>query len=73
MPSSEVVIRLQQFLMRAIPSMARLIELTGSHAAAIQALDRAPYVRSPELEGVLEADGWWNFVDVTEAHSRPAL
>jgi hypothetical protein len=72
-PNPEVVVRLQQFLMRAIPSMGRLAELAGSHAAAIEALDRAPYERSAHLESLFDEVGWWNYVDVRGAFDKPAL
>jgi hypothetical protein len=72
-PDAAAVVRFQQFLMRAIPSLARLIELTGSHKDALAILDDAPYVRSVHLDSLFEADGWWNYVDVLEALERPAV
>lgn len=72
-PDPADVVHFQQFLMRAIPSMARLIQLTGSHQNAIAALDDAPYERSGQLDSLFEPDGWWNYVDVLTALDRPAL
>lgn len=60
----DVVTKLQQFLMRAIPSLAHLRNLAGSYAAAIDILDAAPFQRSPLLQELFASGGWWSFVDV---------
>lgn len=70
-PDPEVPVRFDQFLMRAIPSMARLSELVGSHSKAVQVLDDALFERAPELDRLFDETGWWNYVDVLEAFKRP--
>jgi len=73
-PSHEKVIRFQQFLMRAIPSMARLTQSLGSYNRAIEALDLAPFRRQEELDGLFtDEPAWWRRVDVLEAQNKPAL
>ncbi len=63
-PQEQAVIWLQQYLMRAIPSMAKLATLVGSHDNAIRVLDDAAFHKAPELHRVLQSDKWWSFVDV---------
>lgn len=72
-PDTVTVVRFQQYLMRAIPSMARLIELTGSHRAALTVLDDAAYDRSEHLDALFEPGSWWNYCDVLRAVRRPTL
>lgn len=60
-PSTEVVDQIHQYLMRALPAMLRLSQLTGSHKQAVETLDAAPYGRPPALDSILE-DGWWSSV-----------
>jgi hypothetical protein len=64
-PTLEQIIQLQQFLMRALPSMVELSGRAGGYRNAIGLLDQAPYRRDAELERLLsDAEGWWAFVDV---------
>jgi hypothetical protein len=72
-PTAELVVRFQQFLMRAIPSMVRLTQLAGSHENAIRALDEASFDGSAQLDGLFDENGWWSFVDLMKALEQPAL
>ena len=72
-PEESEVVRLQQFMMRALPTMARLAELTGSYAAAVKSLDQASLKRPPVLDELFVGDGWWDRVDVPTAWSRRAV
>jgi hypothetical protein len=61
--NDDIPVRLQQFLMKAIPSMMALIEQCGSVKAAVRRLDQAPFERSEELDKLFAAsDAWWSFV-----------
>ncbi len=55
---------LQQYLMRALPSMAKLVAETGNHAKAIAALDQSAFVSVPSVAQLLEQPQWWSYVDV---------
>lgn len=74
MPTDEPVIRLQQFLMRAIPSMARLCSSTGAYQSAVQALDDAAFYPHSARNALFEDDpSWWRYVNVLAAWQNPAL
>src|SRR5205807_310304 len=60
----ESVTHLQQYLMCAVPSMARLSSLAGGYTSAIQLLDGAAFARDPVLEELFDFAGWWSYVDV---------
>ncbi|ROR37807.1 hypothetical protein EDD39_5962 [Kitasatospora cineracea] len=64
--SPDAVTKLQQFMMRAIPSMARLSEVAGGFKGANQILDKAPFGLDPILRDVVSPKGeaWWARVDV---------
>lgn len=72
-PEGDLVVRFQQYLMRAIPSMAHLTYRCGSHASAIGALDQAAFGDRLSVEGLFVPGQWWNYVDVPTALRRPAL
>lgn len=57
------VTHLQQFLMRAIPSMMKLCADTGGRARALAALDSASFVPSPSVAALMGQGSWWSFVD----------
>jgi hypothetical protein len=63
LPSQDVVVGLHRFLMRAIPSMAALMQVTGGHEEALRALDEAVFVHVSEVDSLFEAGNrWWDFV-----------
>ncbi len=65
-PTLETVTHLQQYMMRAIPSLARLSEACGGIKPALTVLDRAPFERDSRLDALvaLGEESWWSKVDV---------
>ncbi|QKW20480.1 hypothetical protein HUT16_16645 [Kitasatospora sp. NA04385] len=66
-PDIADITRLQQFMMRAIPSIARLSSTCSSYKGALEALDSAPFFRIPEIDDLFSPEGesgWWEKVDI---------
>jgi Apea-like HEPN len=64
------VTHLQQFLMRAIPSMMKLCADTGGHTNALAALDSASFVPTPSVAALMGQGSWWSFVDAAACVAR---
>ncbi len=73
-PSEEDVVRHQQYLMRAIPSMGALALQHDDYDAALAALDGAANDTGESLsDGFTDTGHWWSKVDVVEALQLPAF
>lgn len=68
-PAHEDLIRLQQYLMRAIPTMLALSQLLDGHERAVQVLDDAAFTRAGELDQLM-GNGWWAYVPSDWLDSR---
>jgi hypothetical protein len=73
-PAEEDVVRIHQYLMRAIPSMAALAIHHDHYAAALDALDEAAGGNTSALPpDFYEPQQWWSRVDVLAAFERQAF
>lgn len=65
-PEENLVVQLHQILMRLIPSMGRLMELEGGHAAAAEALDAAALGHRDRIAPLFVEKGWWGHVNLED-------
>lgn len=68
------VTHLQQYLMRALPSMVELLNSAGGYEKAIALIDESVFAVQPELMALMDASpDWWSYVDVAACFASDPL
>lgn len=67
----EQATRLQQALMRMIPTVASLVEELGGYDHALRALDTLALDRTAPLPKTISQAGWWSYVPLAACWASP--
>ena len=65
-PTEEDLVNIHRFLMRALPSMAALIQKVGTHKRVLELLDESLLARRADVDYLFETENrWWDYVPTT--------